>query len=70
MTKAYLISKVIQLYDRKHEQNVEDKLIDLLDREVKVEGNVQPLSTSLLDRMIAIKKAGDAVKAHAEILGG
>lgn len=64
------MSKVIQLHDRKHEQNIEDKFIDLLEREVKVEGNVQPLSTSLLDRMIAIKKAGDAAKARAEILEG
>ncbi|MER2495325.1 hypothetical protein ABS858_04415 [Vibrio neptunius] len=65
------MSKVIPLHDRKREQEVEDKFIDLLDREVKVEGNVQPLSTSLLDRMNAIKKAGEAAKARStELLEG
>ncbi|MBY7903043.1 hypothetical protein [Vibrio fluvialis] len=64
------MGKVIQLHDKQREIEVEDKFIDLLDREVKVEGNVQPLSASLLDRMIAIKKAGEAAKARAEILEG
>lgn len=57
----------MQPHDKQREIEVEDKFIDLLDREVKVEGNVQPLSASILDRMIGIKKAGEAAKARAEI---
>lgn len=64
------MGKVIPLHDKKHEHEVEDKFIDLLDREVKVDGNVQPLSTSLLERMNAIKAAGEAAKARAETLQG
>ncbi|APF80469.1 hypothetical protein DDM70_14590 [Vibrio cholerae] len=64
------MGKVIPLHDKKREREVEDKFIDLLDREVKVEGNVQPLSTSLLDRMFAIKAAAEAAKARAEFLEG
>jgi hypothetical protein len=64
------MGKVIPLHDKKHEREVEDKFIDLLDREAKVDGNVQPLSTSLLERMNAIKAAGEAAKARAETLQG
>ncbi|EGR1347866.1 hypothetical protein EFU42_09735 [Vibrio cholerae] len=64
------MGKVIPLHDKKREREVEDKFIDLLDREVKVEGNVQPLSTSLLDRMFAIKVAAEAAKARAECWEG
>jgi hypothetical protein len=64
------MGKVISLHDHKREREIESKFIDLLDREVKVEGNVQPLSTSLLDRMIAIKKAADAARARSEMLEG
>lgn len=64
------MGKVIPLHDRKHERDVEDKFIDLLEREVKVEGNVQPLSASLISRMFAIQTAAEEAKARAEILEG
>ncbi|EGQ8054737.1 hypothetical protein R7Q48_07985 [Vibrio sp. 378] len=64
------MTKVVQLHDRRRNREIEDKFIDLLDREVKVEGNVKPLSTSLLDRMNALRHKAEQAKARAEILEG
>jgi hypothetical protein len=64
------MSKVIQLHNRRHEREVEDKFIELLDREVKTEGKVKPLSTSLIERMDALRLKAEQAKARAEILEG
>ncbi|EID7697614.1 hypothetical protein RAL08_000268 [Vibrio parahaemolyticus] len=64
------MTKVVQLHDRRRNREIEDKFIDLLDREVKVEGNVKPLSTSLLDRMNTLRHKAEQAKARAEILEG
>lgn len=64
------MSNVVQLRDRREEKKVEEEFFNLLDRETKVDANVQPLSTSLLERMNAIKAEGEAAKARAETLQG
>ena len=56
------MTKVASIDAFKADKEVEDNFIELLDRETNVEGNVEPLSTSLLDRMHAIKKAADEAK--------
>ncbi|OCH29046.1 hypothetical protein A6E12_06555 [Aliivibrio fischeri] len=64
------MSNVISFKERKEAQNVENEFIKLLDKETKKEGNVSPLSSSLFQRMAAIKKASDEAQARTELLEG
>lgn len=64
------MNKVISIDKYQDEKRVEDAFIELLEREVKVEGNVRPLETSLLNRMEALKKSADIAKVRAEIREG
>lgn len=58
------MASVISLKDHKRKQEIESEFAQLLAKEVEVEGNVVPLSNSLLERMFALKAAGD--KARGE----
>lgn len=68
------MTNVIALKDHKKiankEQEVEAEFVELLAKEVEIEGNVVPLSHSLLERMQALKAAGDRAREDDELLEG
>jgi len=62
------MSNVISFDKYKKEQEIESEFVALLDKEVSVAGNVQPLSNSLLNRMFALKAAADTARMKKEDL--
>ncbi|MGG7095149.1 hypothetical protein ACN0IJ_16170 [Shewanella indica] len=66
------MTKIIQLdavrKQKEHEALVESQFIELLDKEAQKDGNIQPLSNSLIKRIDALKQRAKERKREHELL--
>ena len=72
LIKVNAMTKIIQLdavrKQKEHEALVESQFIELLDKEAQKDGNIQPLSNSLIKRIDALKQRAKERKREHELL--